>query len=79
MRTRCDKGECFRADLQDLVKRAGAGLEAALHMMREPVEVHAVMKSPAQSLREAADAIEWKEAKIRELVALCNELREASK
>ena len=61
-----------------LIKEAAAGLEAALHLLVPSPYTTSVYRTPAQSLREQADAIEYRDKKIAELTDLCNRLREAS-
>jgi hypothetical protein len=66
-------------DAKHLLKEAAAGLEMALYMLGQPVNAGAVYQTPASALREAAETMEWREAKRNELVRLLNELREAIK
>jgi hypothetical protein len=64
-----------------LLKEAAHGLEDALRLAGHGQTFHVTLEymTPQARLRQQADEMDYREAKIAELVALFNRLREATK
>jgi hypothetical protein len=69
----------WKPDQKYWLKKAADGLEAALHLLQPQDRVTLEYLSPAAALRKEADALDYREAKMAELVRLVNELRDEAK
>lgn len=66
-------------DERNLMKEAAKGLEAALHLLTPSQSITLEYMTPAGRLRQQADAMDYRDQKLRELCDLSNRLREALK